>query len=33
MSEKQNWDELYEAASREVLRWRKKHKRATLGEK
>ena len=32
MSEKQNWDELYEAASREVLRWRKKHKRATLTE-
>ena len=32
MSEKQNWDELYEGASRDVLRWRKKHKRATLTE-
>ena len=32
MSEKKNWDGLYKAASREVLRWRKKHKRATLTE-
>ena len=34
MSEKKkkNWDELYEEASREVMRWRKKHKRATLTE-
>ena len=32
MSERKKWDELSEEASREVLRWRKKHKRATLTE-
>jgi uncharacterized protein with PIN domain len=32
MSERKKWDQLYEEASREVMRWRKKHKRATLTE-
>ena len=32
MSGQKKWDELYEEASREVLRWRRKHKRATLTE-
>ena len=32
MSEKQKWDELYEEATREVQRWRQKHKKATLTE-
>ena len=32
MSEQKKWDELYEEASREVLHWRKKHKKATLTE-
>ena len=32
MSGQTKWDELYEEASREVLRWRRKHKRATLTE-
>lgn len=32
MSDQKNWDELYKQASKEVLRWRRKHKRATLTE-
>jgi len=32
MSGQKNWDELYEEASREVQRWRRKHKKATLTE-
>ena len=32
MNESKKWDQLYEEASREVMRWRKKHKRATLTE-
>ena len=32
MSGQKKWDDLYEEASREVLRWRSKHKRATLTE-
>ena len=32
MSKRKKWDQLYEEASREVVRWRKKHKRATLTE-
>lgn len=30
MSDRKNWDELYEEASRKVLRWRGEHKKATL---
>ena len=32
MSDQKKWDELYEEASGEVLRWRRKHKKATLTE-
>ncbi len=32
MSGLKKWDELYEEASREVLRWRRKQKKATLTE-
>lgn len=32
MSESKKWDDLYEEASQEVLRWREKHKKATLTE-
>jgi RNase P subunit RPR2 len=32
MSRQNKWDELFEEASQEVLRWRQKHKRATLTE-
>ena len=32
MSERKQWDELYEEANREVQRWRRKHKKATLTE-
>lgn len=32
MSDQKKWDELYEEASREVQRWRQKHKKATLTE-
>ena len=32
MSKNKKWDDLYEEASREVLRWRRKHKKATLTE-
>jgi RNase P subunit RPR2 len=32
MSERKNWDQLYKEARREVLRWRKQQKRATLTE-
>lgn len=32
MSGQKRWDELYEEASREVVRWRRKHKKATLTE-
>lgn len=32
MSKRTKWDELYEEASREVLRWRRQHKKATLTE-
>ena len=32
MSKHKKWDELYEEASREVLRWRRQHKKATLTE-
>jgi len=32
MSKQKKWDELYEEASREVLRWRQQHKKATLTE-
>ena len=32
MSESKNWDDLFEEASQEVLRWRRKHKKATLTE-
>ena len=30
MGDRKKWDELYEEASREVLKWRRKHKKATL---
>jgi RNase P subunit RPR2 len=32
MSERKKWDDLYEEASRKVLRWRQEHKKATLTE-
>jgi uncharacterized protein with PIN domain len=32
MSGQTKWDDLYEEASQEVLRWRRKHKKATLTE-
>lgn len=32
MSGQRKWDELYQEASREVVRWRRKHKKATLTE-
>ena len=32
MNSQKKWDELYEEASQEVLRWRRKHKKATLTE-
>jgi uncharacterized protein with PIN domain len=32
MSGQKKWGELYEEASQEVLRWRRKHKKATLTE-
>jgi hypothetical protein len=30
MSEAKKWDDLFEEASQEVLRWRRKNKKATL---
>ena len=32
MSGSKKWDDLFEEASEEVLRWRRKHKKATLTE-
>ena len=32
MRSRKKWDELYDEASRKVLRWRKEHKKATLTE-
>lgn len=32
MSAQKKWDELYEEASQEVLRWRRKHRKATMTE-
>jgi len=32
MGKQKKWDELYEEASQEVLRWRRQHKKATLTE-
>jgi RNase P subunit RPR2 len=32
MRRKKNWDDLYNEASREVRRWRRKHRKATLTE-
>lgn len=32
MGKQKKWDNLYEEASREVLRWRRQHKKATLTE-
>jgi uncharacterized protein with PIN domain len=32
MSDRKQWDELYEEANREVQRWRRKNKKATLTE-
>ena len=32
MSSQKNWDELFEEASQEVLRWRRTHRKATLTE-
>ena len=32
MGKKKKWDDLYEEASREVMRWRRRHKKATMTE-